>query len=506
MNPDFVTLRELAAQNDWLSLLPEMALGALAVLILFLELSLSPERRHWVARLVWMALAGLLFFQIGHAVVRAEEIVNARLSFNGLVRLSGMGEAARVFFLMAGLGVSYLGYQYNRVRNLPQVEFQHILLIILAAMMLLAQSHHFVLAFLSLEIITIGFYILVSYFRTESASLEGGLKYLIQGAFISALLLFGIVLLYGAAAQPGHAATAGDPFNFADLATFLTANPRHPLAFAGVFLILAGVFFKIGAVPFHVWIPDVYQGAPAPVTAALATASKGAGFFFFIALLRGPFAPLMDVLQPLLMATATVTLLYASLAALGQRKIKRLLGLSGIAHAGYLLLGAAAAVETPWVWSAMVYYLFIYLLASMAVFTVVTVAFRDLDFEQTIDHYQGLAKNRLLLAGGLAIGLGSLAGIPPLAGFIAKLLLLMAAFQARLYWGLGAALFGVAAGVYYYFGWIRAALFRPPAFADPSSTADLPPTPAGVFWILGGLSFLLILLGFYPGHFGGFIF
>ena len=358
-----------------------------------------------------------------------------------------------------------------------------------------------VLLFVALETVTVGFYILVSYTRTNPLSLEAGLKYLIMGALSSAILLFGIVLLYGAAGNPKLPGFATDSMNFDQLQTFLAANPNNFVASLGVMLVLAGVAFKIGAVPFQIWIPDVYQGAPTPVTAFLAIGSKAAGFALLVILTQVAFRPYRDVIVPLLALMTAATILFGNLAALTQHNVKRLIGLSGVSHAGYLLLGVLAAYESREALDAIYFYLVAYLLASFAVFGVMTHVAGVNDADQELDHYTDLAKQHPFLGGVLAIGLGSLAGIPPLAGFIGKFMIFVAAYRAGLTGLLAIAVVGVVISIYYYFGWIKAAFFpawRPPLAAG--ETDIIPPrTPVGfaVGTTLITLALGSVLLGFY---------
>jgi NADH-quinone oxidoreductase subunit N len=294
--------------------------------------------------------------------------------------------------------------------------------------------------------------------------------------------------------------------NFHNLRVFLSANPGNFTASVGIVLVLAGVAFKIGAVPFQIWIPDVYQGAPTPVTAFLAVGSKAAGFAVLLTLTHVVFAPYQNLVLPVLTVMAIATILFGNLAALTQHNVKRLMGLSGVAHAGYLLIGIIAAAHERLAIGAVWFYLFAYLLASFAVFGVMAHVADSNDADQELDHYADLVKRQPFLAGILAIGLGSLAGIPPLAGFLGKLLIFIAAFKAGLYPLLAVAITGVVISIYYYFGWIKAAFFpasNSPA-GDVSLSTRIPPSPVtvGTRVVLTVLAISSVLLGFYQGAFG----
>lgn len=490
-------LQAAAASNAWAAIFPELLLGCLALLLLVLEIVL-PKKQHDLIPAV--AIAGQVAILLG-LIVNFRTGYLGETTFNGLLRHTLNGQFLRAFFLLSSILVSLLGTVALARQRMPRIEFFHIVIVVSGAMMLLAQSNHFVLLFVALETVTVGFYILVSYTRTNPLSLEAGLKYLIMGALSSGLLLFGIVLLYGVAGNPGLPASTGQSMNFDALRTFLEANPDNVLAAVGVVLVLSGVAFKVGAVPFQIWIPDVYQGAPTPVTAFLAVASKAAGFAILLILVR-TFGAYQHVTGPVLTVMAAATILFGNLAALTQHNVKRLLGLSGVAHAGYLLLGVVAAAHTTLATGAVLFYLFAYLLASFAVFGVMTHVAGVDDADQDLDHYADLGKTHPFLATVLAVGLGSLAGIPPLAGFMGKLLIFIAAFKAGLYGLLVVAICGVVISIYYYFGWIKAAFFAP--WRTEGSPAGPPRTPVSLAagLTLGALALASIVLGFYQGPFG----
>ncbi|MGH8017952.1 MAG: NADH-quinone oxidoreductase subunit N, partial [Opitutaceae bacterium] len=393
-------------------------------------------------------------------------------------------------------------------QRLPQVEFFHILLVVTAAMMLLVQSHHFVMLFVALETVTVSSYVLVSYFRHTGHSLEAGLKYLIMGALSSAMLTFGIVLLYGVAGNPAMPRAAAKPLDFIQLRAFLETNPDNVLAIAGMLLVLCGIAFKAGAFPFQIWIPDVYQGAPTPVSAFLAISSKAAGIGVLLKLVTFVFVPLNAVLLPAFGIVTAATILFGNFAALTQRNTKRLMGLSGVSHAGYLMLGIFAATVVPWAGAAVLFYLFTYMLASIAIFAVLTHLSDSEDAGLETDDFVDLGKKHPLLGGVLAVGLGSLAGIPPLAGFIGKALIFVAAFKAELYGLLGVAILGVILSIYYYFGWMKLALFEFIRIVPQdvsSKELSVRPMSLGGRFLLGALALATFVLGVFQGPLSGWV-
>ena len=499
---DITVLQNLAANNLWSAITPEIMLGVLALALLVIEL-LFPKQQHQMVPLA--ALVGLLCV-LGNVLATFHNPHVGTETFNGLLRHTRDGQIMRVFFLLAALMVCLLARVSLAKQTMPRVEFYHIVLVVTAGMMLLAQSNNLLLLFVALETVTIGLYILVSYYRNNSLTLEAGLKYLVMGALSSSLLLFGIVLLYGVAgnaALPGHTAQA---MHYGQLASFLAANPHNFLASIGIVLVLSGVAFKIGAFPFQIWVPDVYQGAPTPVTAFLAVSSKAVGFAVLLSLSLTVFASYGWLLMPVLTFFAGATLLFGNIAALTQHNVKRLIGLSGVSHAGFLLLGVAAASRAPMAVGSIYFYLFAYLLASFAVFGVMTHLAGANDTDQELDHYAGLAKANPFLALVLAVGLGSLAGIPPLVGFMGKLFIFISAFQAGLYGLIAVAVIGVVISIYYYFGWIKAAFFETWA-TSPEAPAKPARTPVDLVTgiALGALALSTVVLGFYQGPLGAWL-
>ena len=489
-------LKTIADSNQWWALTPEIMVACAGLGVLLLEVFTPKEQHRYIPHFAVLVLVMVL----GAVAINFDRPWHDDEIFGGLIRMSLAGQIARVFFLLSSLLVCFLAAVCLPRTRMPRVEFYHVVLVVTAALMLLAQSNHFVMFFVALETVTIGFYILVSYFRDNALTLEAGLKYLVLGALSSAIMLFGIVLIYGAVGRVEIAGVVHTGFEYAIVADFLKSHPDNFLAVAGALLVLGGVAFKIGAFPFHIWIPDVYQGAPTPVTAFLAVSSKAAGFAVLLTLVLNVFAPLASLLVPVLSVLAAATIIAGNLSALSQHNTKRLMGLSGVSHAGYLLIGVTAALRVPAAANAVWFYLFTYLLASMAVFGVMAHLAGADDTNQELDHYEKLAKERPLLGAVLAVGLGSLAGIPPLAGFIGKLLHFVAAFQAHLYWLLAVALGGVVLSISYYFGWIKAAYFEtwsPNVGGVPSPRIATSNPSLLARAVLTALALATVLLGFY---------
>lgn len=336
-----------------------------------------------------------------------------------------------------------------------------------AGMMWMASAKDLVFAFVALELVTISFYILVTFLRRNVGALEAGVKYLILGALSTGFLVYGIAWIYGATGSM-NLVTIGEEIGGLENTT--------PLLF-GVALVLIALGFKIGAVPMHVWIPDVYQGAATPTTAYLAVASKAAGFILLIRFLT----PLLgheavaDPVLLMLLLMASATLLVGNLGAMAQTNFKRLLAYSSIAHAGFLLLALAAwkPESTTEIGSvgAVSFYLATYLLMTLATFFVLA-QMRIQSGSEEIDAFDGLGKCDPMMAIILTILMAALAGVPLTAGFWGKFFVFSLAVEARLWWGVAIAFIGAAAGFYYYFKLIRSMWWNP--VPDGAKTLPMP--------------------------------
>lgn len=495
--------KSIADTNEWGVIYPEITLGILALSILMIDVLLPKKGKGLIPGI---AIVGQIVILL--CIVFWKQPLMSDY-FSGMITIGPLSQILRVFFVISSILVSYLGMLYFNKQNLPRSEFYALVLIVTSGLMLLVQSTHFVMLFVALETVTVGLLILIAYCRTSEFSLEAGLKFLILGALSSSLLLFGIVILYGVAGNPSLPAFTADSMNFIALGDFIEANTSNVLAKIGITLIVCGLAFKIGAFPFQIWIPDVYQGAPTPVTAFLAVSSKAAGIIVLFNLVQGPFFEMQDFLVPLISVISILSILFSNIAALSQNNVKRLMGLSGISHAGYLLIGIVASFSVYWAIVAIIFYLFTYLLGSFGVFCIMGHMAKERDEEQNLDDYLNFAKYNPFLSTGLLVGLGSLAGIPPLAGFIGKLLLFIAAFDAQLYLLLGVAILGLVISIYYYFGWIRDAFFFIWSDEKESETLAEKKTikitlPHRV--VLAIIIVFTLILGVYQGMFSDFLF
>ena len=314
-----------------------------------------------------------------------------------------------------------------------------------AGLMWMASAIDFVMIFVSLELVTMSFYVLVAFMRRNAFSLEAGVEYLILSALSTGFLVYGITWIFGVTGEPNlgrvSAALAG------------SAIETGPALF-GMLLILVALGFKIAAVPFQIWVPDVYQGAPTPVTAFLSVGSKAAGFVVLLRVLQ-PFL-ILPQMERVLFLLALGTLIYGNLAALPQTNLKRLLAYSSIAHAGYLLIGIVCLAG-----EAVVYYLVAYLFMTLLSFAVLVVVAQQTG--ENIEDFNGLAKRSPFLAFAMMIGMASLAGVPFTAGFLGKFYIFNAAVARGQTTLIVAGVITVACGFYYYFKVVRAMYWETPA-------------------------------------------
>jgi NADH-quinone oxidoreductase subunit N len=411
---------------------------ALGLVLLLADLFVPAERRRFIGYAGIAALGVLFVMGFGGTGV----------AFHGAFVQDGLAIFFKRFFLVAAMLVLFMSAEFSDKLSAGITEYYSLIVFALAGMLFAASSNDFVMLFVSIELITITFYILTSFQRGRLVSLEAGVKYLILGALSSAFLVFGIALVWG---------TTGK-LNFNELASVAAQFETNKLFLLGVLFVLVGLGFKIAAFPFQIWVPDVYQGAPTTTTAFLAVGSKAAGFVLLLRVLFTAVPSVTAHWADLLIVISGITILYGNLCALPQRNLKRLLGYSSISHAGYLLLGVAALTASGQ--AAVMYYLAGYLFTVTAAFLVIALVLRQLDTED-IAGLAGLSQRSPLLAATMALAMVSLAGIPPLAGFFGKFLLLKAVIAQgpanHGYYCLAfTALAGVVISLYYYFGVIRA--------------------------------------------------
>jgi len=462
-------------QHDLASLRPLIVLAATTILLM---LVVSGRRSHRVA--FGITLAGLLMaFLSLFAASELPYTVGSLLTFDGYARFySGL-------ILLATAATAILSFGYLQQCDETREEYYALLLLAALGALVLVAASHFASLFLGLELLSISLYALIAYVRVENREIEAGLKYLILAAVSAAFLLFGIAMIY---ADLGTLAFTGlTRVSYGSL-----AGPGRVLVLGGVGFIMVGFAFKLALVPFHLWIPDVYQGAPAPVTGFVATVSKGA---MFAALLRlfGPLDVRIGHSLFLMFATlAVASMIGGNLLALLQQNLKRLLAYSSIAHFGYLLVAFLASGTQAAV--AVSFYLVAYFITTIGAFGVVTILSSGGAEIETVNEYRGLAVRRPGASSVLTIMLLSLAGIPMTAGFVGKFYVALTAAGATLWTLLIVMLVTSGVGLFYYLRFIAAMYMHPGR--EMVAAALVPRVSAQV--LLAALVGLLVWLGLYP--------
>jgi NADH-quinone oxidoreductase subunit N len=458
-----------APDIDYAGISPIIALTAGLVITLLAGL-VGPGRRQraivsFFGLATLAAAAGLCIWQWGEE----KDLVA------GALRLDDLGIAVSLIAIASAAFAIPLSWREPSVDKpsgpAGHGEFQALLICSVLGMVMLAMAQNLIVFFVALELLSIPLYVLCGSALRRRESLESGLKYLIVGSLGSATLLYGLAFVYGASGST----------DFNAIATGLEGGAfDDPLLLIGIALAATGLAFKLSIAPFHQWTPDVYQGAPTPVTAFMAVATKAAVFCVAVRFFEVALAPAVDDWQPALAALAAVTIIVGNVGALGQDSLKRLLGYSGVAQAGYMMVGLVAANEAGI--SALVFYLVAYALANLPAFAVIAVRERETPFGDDIRAVEGLGRERPWLAGALTVSMLALAGLPGTAGFMGKLFVIEAGVDADYTWLAVMIAIGTMISLAYYLRVAAAVWMRPspieaapaavPAMAGGSQEAD----------------------------------
>lgn len=484
---------------------PELIVGVAGVIVMMVDAFVRRDQRWLTGSLSVISLAAAFVASVWLWTTWPAQ----RSAFNGMIVLDELRLSFTLIFLIVALLTILISSIWIETEKLPAGEFHSLLLFATSGMMLMASAGDLVIVFLGLEILSIATYVLAGFRRTDIRSNESSLKYFILGSFASAFLLYGIALIYGATAT----ATLPGTTNIATIATRLDQSLYPPLLLAGAAMLLVGFGFKIATAPFHVWTPDVYEGAPTPVTAFMAAGPKAAGFASFMRVFVFGF-PLATVVVSTggyahkawlgaLAIMAVLTMTVGNVTAIVQNNVKRMLAYSSIAHAGYALVGfvAAGAAATPEdrsaALSAVAFYLLTYAIMNMGAFAVVTLIARRGDRQTAVDDYNGIGFASPVLAFSLSLFLLSLLGMPLTAGFMGKIFVFSSALKQGYTWLVVIGVLNTAISAYYYLRLIIVMFFR-----ERTGTWELPRIPASV-----AIALLLTILGvFYLGLFPGRVF
>ena len=417
---------------NWQLLMPELIIALTLLIVLVFDLFDSISK----TVLGWMTIVGA-----GIALwvsIQMHQAGTVGTQFSEMFKVDNFSLFFNIIFLVSTILVALISISYLGGRDRKQGPYYLLILLATLGMMLMAAGNELIIVFLGLELMSLSLYVLASYFRESPASSEAGMKYLLLGAFASAFFLYGIALIYGGAGTTSVPA----------IAEAIAAPNKSPLLLAGMFLLIVGFGFKVAIVPFHQWAPDVYEGAPTTIAAFISAGPKAAGFAAFLRIFMEALPNLQVEWSGVIILLAMLTMTVGNVIAIAQTNIKRMLAYSSIAHAGYILIGLAAA-NSEGISSAMLY-LLIYCVMNIGAFGAVILA-KTADGESLmISDYAGLGLRKPLLAMFMTVMLLSLAGFPPTAGFVGKFYIFKAAVQSGHIWLVIIGAVNTAISAFYY--------------------------------------------------------
>jgi NADH-quinone oxidoreductase subunit N len=458
---------------DLHTFLPATLLAVAGLIVIMLDAyKKSIDSIYWTSVVALAGALGIAFFDISRPVTTA---------FSDMIVVGGVNSFGSVVVLLGALFSTVISKEYLTAIKHNLGEVYGLILFASAGMLVLAASNDLLMAFIGLETMSVCLYVLAGLVREQKTGMEAALKYFMLGAFSTGFFLYGIALIYGATGST-------------TLPEIAAANATGPLFWAGVALLFVGFFFKVSAVPFHMWTPDVYQGAPTSITSFMATASKSATFIALILILSRALPDTVGTWSTVLQVIAILTMILGNLVALAQDNVKRMLAYSSIAHAGYILVGLSTGTVEGY--NAVFYYLFAYTVMNVGAFGVVAYYERQhgLDFT-SVENYAGLGYRHRLMGVLMGVFIFSLVGIPPMVGFIGKYLIVMAALNAGHIAMAIVLVLASAASAYYYLRVLVYLYMRQPKHSTESFEQ-----PGFVYqFALTILAVLAIVYGILPG-------
>jgi NADH-quinone oxidoreductase subunit N len=456
---------------NWTLALPEIVLGVAGLLILLG--GVIPRKETFFP--VSMAVIGALILAAVLVLGQGEGT-----AFLGQYVADNFSRFAKVLILLgAALGL-LLALDFNEKAGLARFEYPVLMLFATLGMMVMVSANDLMSLYIGLELLSLSLYVIAAFDRDNPGSAEAGLKYFVLGALASGLLLYGASLVYGFAGTT----------NFDRLADALSGGDAGTGVVVGLVFVLAGLAFKVSAVPFHMWTPDVYEGAPTPVTAFFATAPKVAAIALLMHVLIGPFGDLSAQWMQVIWLCSAGSMILGAFAAIGQKNIKRLMAYSSIGHVGYALMGLAVANDTGY--RGVLVYMAIYVVMNLGTFAVLIAMRRRGRALEQVDDLAGLGRTDPAMALWMAVFMFSMAGIPPLAGFFGKLYVFLAAVQAG-FWTL--AIIGIVTSViasYYYLRIVKVMYF------DAGGEGALDARPASLTVVMASTGLLTLLFFLFP--------
>jgi len=482
-------MSQFFTSTDQFAIVPAIILALFGCAFLLFDFWVFPEPRQKKWLVVFVALAeGLagwgLYNQAAYLGGGGDTELTA---FHGSVTVDAHSIFFNCIFAIAALIVAAASYKYLEIAGEHHAEYYGLILFAQCGMYFLATGTDLVTLFIGLELMALSFYVMVGFLRSDRRSNEAAIKYLLLGAFSTGFLLYGFSMLYGIA----------DSTKLSEIAVKIAERPAwDPMVLLALATTSVGLLFKISAVPFHMWAPDAYEGAPTTVTAYLSVASKAASIAFLLRMFLGPLASARAVWEPLLSVVAVATLTIGNLAAINQTNIKRLLAYSSISHAGYMLLGLIAGNDPGVVGvTGILIYVMVYTFMTLGAFLTVVALRRQGIIGEDLEDMSGLMHKSPGYAILMLIFLLSLAGIPPTAGFWGKYYIFLALIQTRHFTLAAIAVLYVAVAIYYYFKIVRSMFIGEELEKAPLAASF------GLRLALGVTGFLTLAIGVYPQPF-----
>jgi NADH-quinone oxidoreductase subunit N len=458
--------------SDFYYILPELVLTAGALILLVVDVLLPRGSR----ALTWVTIGVLVATLISLAPFRSVTVEVA----NGLLAVDGFALFFKVIFLIAAIMTVLMSERYLQIEGASPGEYYFLILCATLGMMVMASGIDLITAFIGLETMAVSFYILAGFIKPNQRSNEAAVKYFLLGAFSLGILLYGMSLMYGLSGTT----------NLRQMASAFATQQYDPRLVLAVILVVAGMGFKIAAVPFHMWAPDVYEGAPTPVTAFLSVGSKAASFAMLLRIFVEGLAPMQGDWRLLFEALAIATMTVGNIAALTQSNVKRMLAYSSIAHAGYLMIGIVAGTARGI--SAMLIYLLVYSFMQLGAFAVIVLMRRADIIGDELKDFSGLHHRQPFAAFAMLLFMLSLGGIPPTAGFMGKFWLFGAAIDSGYVWLAVIGVLNSAVSLYYY---IRIVVFM---YLRKETTGSEPVMSPALRVTLAIAVAATLILGVYP--------
>ena len=463
---------------NWQLLMPELIIILTFIIVAIFDLFDSIQKT-FTALITIVGCAIALYVSIDMLHIGTEGT-----EFSNMIQVDKYSLFFNIIFLVSTILVVLISMNYLGRQDRRQGEYYLLILLATLGMMLMASGNELIVVFLGLELMSLSLYVLAGYFQRSMASSEAGMKYLLLGAFASGFFLYGIALVYGGAG------TTSIP----QIASTLAVDAKSPLLLAGMFLLIVGFGFKVALVPFHQWAPDVYEGAPTSIAAFISAGPKAAGFAALLRIFMEAFQNLQSEWIVTVIILAALTMTVGNLVAIAQRNIKRMLAYSSIAHAGYILVGLAAANKDG-ISSAM-FYLLIYCVMNIGAFGVVILARTEDGESLMISDYAGLGFKKPLLALFMTVMLLSLAGFPPTAGFVGKFYIFRSAVEAGQIWLVIIGAINTAISAFYYLRVVVTMYMR-----EPEAELDFLAYPRLLIVALTLAAIGVVLIGILPSYF-----